>query len=256
MMDKEISTLYTRDTYLNKDLPHIFGQDIYEYDIHRAGLSITKEFKLLPEDKIEEIETLSKDKTEIAVRLGKIQRKDDKYKEGLKQGFIAARKLFFESNLLEDHQILSIKKDAIFTLVPCETRRFGYIEFSLKNHYSSFLCTKRYEFYYNDSHMDVKGIDDKRLYLHREYMVKLITTYFKKMEEEGQESTLQYLRYMIDMYKKKKLNIGYYRSFDSESSYKTKDGILEYQDITDLLLPTIDINKNYGIIIELITHTL
>lgn len=257
MMDKEISTLYTRDTYLNKDLPHIFGQDIYEYDMHRAGLSITKEFKLLPESTISNIESNSKDKTEIAVKLGKIQRKNTDYKDGLKEGFIKARRLFFEANMLEDHNILSIKKDAIFTLVPCETRKFGFIEFTEKNRYSSFLSTNKYEFYYYDGKVDVKGLDDKKLYYHRDFIMKFIITYFRKMEEEGKDSTLKYLRLMIDKYKKRDLPPGYYRSFNSESSYKSKDGVLEYQDISSELLHEIDYSFNYNaIFIPFLIHTL
>ena len=58
----DYSSLYKRDTYLNKDIPFIYGTNIYEYDMHHAGISICKYFDLLPEEEIERIENKSKNK--------------------------------------------------------------------------------------------------------------------------------------------------------------------------------------------------
>ena len=134
-----VSELYKRDTYLNKDIPYLFGKNIYEYDIHHAGISITREFSLLPEESIDKIEQKAKNKKEIATLLGLIQREDKEFKEKLAKGFVKARQLFFESNGIEDNEILSIKKDAIFTLKPCKKVTFGFIEFNMKHLYSSYL---------------------------------------------------------------------------------------------------------------------
>lgn len=251
------SELYKRDTYLNKDIPYIFGRHIYEYDMHHAGISITKQFHLLPEESINKIEKKAKNKKDIAVLLGKVQQKDKDYKEKLAKGFVEARRLFFEANKLEDNQILSIKKDAIFTLRPCKYTEFDYITYSLKHHYTSYLKLDKYELYYNLDELDVKGIDDVTLINHKDFMIDLIKRYFYKMENENKESTLRYLRVMIDKYKRLELDCGYYRSFDRESNYVTKDGEYVYSEITPMLLPDMEIGVNYmNILMKLVESIL
>ena len=239
------SDLYKRDTYLNKDIPSIFGKHIYEYDIHHAGISITREFSLLPEESIDKIEKKARNKNEIAILLGKIQQKDKEYKEKLAKGFVEARRLFFEANNIEDNQILTIKKDAIFTLKPCNIVKFGSIIFSLKHHYTSFLYTGKYEFYYNMDELDVEGINDVLLKEHEKYICSIINKFFYKMENETKEDVLRYLRVMIDKYKRLELDCGLYRSFDRNSNYLSKDGEYIYSEITPMLLPTVEIGVNY-----------
>lgn len=239
------SELYKRDTYLNKDIPTIFGRHIYEYDMHHAGISITREFSLLPEESIDKIEKKARNKKEIAILLGKIQQKDKEYKEKLAKGFVEARRLFFESNQLEDNHILSIKKDAIFTLKPCNVTNFGHISYSLKHLYTSFLYTGKYEFYYNTDVLDVKGMDDILLKKHENYICSIIKKFFYKMENETKEDTLRYLRVMIDKYKRLELDCGFYRSFDRNSNYLSTDGEYIYSEVTPMLLPTVEIGVNY-----------
>ena len=253
------SELYKRDTYLNKDIPSIFGRHIYEYDMHHAGISITREFSLLPDESIDKIEKTAKNKKDIAVLLGKIQKKDKEYKEKLAKGFIEARRLFFEANQIEDNQILTIKKDAIFTLKPCKVINFGHISYSLKHQYTSYLYTEKYEIYYgyDNDELDVKGIDDVLLIQHKDYICNLLKKFFYKMENETKEDVLRFLRIMIDKYKRLELDCGYYRSFDRNSNYLSKDGEYIYSEITPMLLPTIEIGVNYmNILVKLVESVL
>ena len=50
--------LYERHNYTNKDIDFIISTEIIEYDMVSAGLNICKEFKLLPEHEIRELEEL------------------------------------------------------------------------------------------------------------------------------------------------------------------------------------------------------
>lgn len=243
------STLYKRDTYINKDIPFIYGKDIYEYDIHHAGISISRYFNLLPEEELDRIEKKAKNKKEIAVILGKLQRKDSKFKENLKKGFEDARELFFKENQLQDNEILSIKKDAIFTLCPCTKTDFGDIVFVNKNHYTSYARIGMLEFYYAYDKLDVKGISDEKLYEHQDHILKFINKVFYLMENDSIVHTLQYIRVFSDRYKRLELDPEYYRSFDREGVYRTKDGEYTYSFVTPDLLPTMDISYNYVVII-------
>ena len=55
----------------------------------------------------EEIEKMPKKKRVVAI--GKVQRKDNTFKDGLKDAFIDIRRRFFEKNNIGDADILSIK---------------------------------------------------------------------------------------------------------------------------------------------------
>ena len=108
-----MSELYKRSLYRNKDYDFIFGSDIVEYDIRSAGLSLIKYYDLLPQKTIDFLEGMEKDARNK--QIGMIQRDDPVFKERLKESFVNIRKVFFETNDIQDNEILAIKKDAIFT---------------------------------------------------------------------------------------------------------------------------------------------
>ena len=60
MEDFVDSQLYKRTTWLNKNIDFSFGSSITEYDMKSAGLSLIKEFKMLPDDEIQKLEALNK----------------------------------------------------------------------------------------------------------------------------------------------------------------------------------------------------
>ena len=252
----ELSNLYKRDTYLNKDYKRMFNVDIYEYDMHHAGISICKEFTLIPRTTIEEIEKTSKDKKDIAIKLGNLQRNDADFKNNLKEGFIRARKLFFEANRLEDTDILSIKKDAIFTLKPCDKLRFGEILFVEKNHYTSYIYTNKYEFYYNVNKLDVKGVGEANLYKHKDYMLKIVQKFFSIREMGDNIDAIRYIMAIINKYKHLELDWQYYRQFGDAVDFISKD-FVTYTDIGNDMLPDIFIHTNFDrILIPLLSSVM
>lgn len=208
------STLWTHDSFINPNIPFVFNKEITEYDMKEAGFSLTKEFQLLDKDTIKKLEKYPKDQRKI--RLGVIQREDEKYRENLKNAFKDARKVFFEINEIEDSDIISIKKDAILTMKRCKTTKLGeFIEFRPKHFYTSYIqLDKKLEFYYSPNELDVKGISDEMLDYHKEYMIKFIKQFFKKMETEEDVDVIEFTRRFIDKYKRRELEVGYYRSFD------------------------------------------
>jgi hypothetical protein len=173
----------------------------------------------------------------------------------LSESFKDVRKLFFEFNNLETTDIVSIKKDAIFVKKRCDVQKFGdYINFRPKNYYSSYInLGKRLEFYYGKE-LDVKGISDENLELHREYMIDFIKKFINRMETESALDVITFTKRFIDKYKRKELAIGYYRTFDSRSKYMMLDeteGL--YQNYFEEDKDDVDITYNYfNILLKLI----
>ena len=246
--------LWNNDTFTNPNIVYTFNREIVEYDLKEAGFSLTKEYNLLDKRTIDKLEKYKKDKRKI--ELGQIQRENSVYRESLKEVFKEARRLFIEHNELEPSDIISIKKDAIFTMRKCKYKEFGkHIFFRPKNYYTSYIhLTKNLEFYYNPRQLDIKGMNSENEKLHEDYMIKFIKTFFKKMETESPEVVLDYSKRFISKYKRKELEVGYYRTFNSDSCYMLNDGSGDrYMEYWEDEKDTLDISYNFhNILIKMI----
>ena len=240
------NTLWQRDSFINENIPFMFNKEIIEYDMKDAGFSLTQEYELLDSKMIEKLAKLKKDKRKV--EMGKIERDNSEYREAKKEAFKMARRMFFESNELEIHHIISIKKDAIFTTKRCSNQSFGkYILFRPKNFYSSYIqLGKRLEFYYNPTQLDVKGINDEILKLHEDYMLKIIKLFFKKMETEDDTTVIEFMKRFITKYKRKELEVGYYRQFNHESNFILLDNNTDtFMDYWEDSKDDLDISYNF-----------
>ena len=219
-----------------------------------AGFSLTQEFKLLSNKQIESLAKLKKDRRKV--EMGKIERDNSEYREAKKEAFKLARQFFFEANGLEQNDIISIKKDAILTSKICTQQKFGkYIEFRPKNLYTSYIqLGKNLEFYYNPSQLDVKGISDETLELHEEYMLKFIKLYFKKMETEDDITVIEFMKRFITKYKRRELEVGYYRQFNHKSDFVLLDNEGDtFMDYWEECKDELDISYNFhNILLKLI----
>ena len=246
-----VSELYIKDTYLNKNIPFIFNKSIVEYDMKDAGLSLIKEYKLLPKKKIEHLEVLKK-KARV-IEIGNIQRNDEEFKLNLATAFAAARKEFFTQNDIADSDIISIKKDAIFLNRLVDNGEVGkYINFREKNNYTSYIQLNKMELYYNPSKLDIKGLDDALFPLHEEYIIKFIKSFFNKMETAKDIDVLSFCRRFIDKYKERSLEVGYYREFNFKSLFRTSEGLL-YEVFWEDEKDKLDISYNFqNILLKLV----
>jgi len=102
-----------------------------------AGLSLIKEYSLLPADRIKELESFPKS---IMVReIGLIMRDNKEFNKKLSRAFSMMRKQFFKENDLNSENVLSIKKDAVYVIgKTCAHTKFGEVEFVPKNKYTSY----------------------------------------------------------------------------------------------------------------------
>lgn len=239
------SKLYEKDLFLNDNIFYFFNKSIYEYDMKNAGFNLTRAYNLLPKSKIEELGRMKKERRTIEI--GKIQRKDDVYKNKLLQAFKEARRMFFEMNNIEDSDIISIKKDAIFTTKRCDFQKFlEFIEFRDKNYYTSYIrLSKKIELYYSERQMDIKGLGKESLEYHKDYLIHFIHLYFKKMECDEPAASLEFIRKFIDKYKRRELNVGYYRRFERDPYFQIINDDSKYYEYWEENKDEIDITYNY-----------
>ena len=244
--------LWERDSY-KTPVKALFNHRIVEYDMKSANTSIAREFGLLPEKRIKELENLPKKDREIAV--GLILRDTPGYSEKQKLGFIAARKLFFTQNEILDEEVVAIKRDAIFVMRYVDNEQVtDNINFRMKNVYSSFInLGKNIEIYYNQEGLDIKGIGDE-IYKerHSEYFGMFLYSLIRRIESSERNSYLTYLRMMFDMYKHRQLDSGYYREFNARSQFHYLDGSFANEEYLEDL-EAVDISCNLNIILKLIT---
>lgn len=240
--------LYERHNYTNKNIDFIISSEIIEYDMVSAGLNICKEFKLLPDEIIKDLEELPK-KLRV-VRLGLLQKNHKDLVKKMNDGFKEARKRFFEANGLSNDDVISIKKDAIFVTKRCKEKQFGHLKFEEKNIYTSYYRLDDKEFYFNNkTGIDVKGINDDLLTHHKDYMLKFLHRFFYMNETSRTKNIIKYLNEFTYNYKTKQLPSGYYRELNRESTFRTHEEIngqsVGLMSISDREFNMIDISYNY-----------
>lgn len=211
-------TLHLRSLYRHPDIDYLVNKEIVEYDMRRAGISLIKKYKLLPESQIAQLELLEKKEQEIAI--GKLQRDSKEFTRSFNQAFKDGRLLFFEANGLNEDNVLSIKRDAIFTLKECYDLEFEGLTFVDKNRYTSYYLFDKYEYYLFDEGIDVKGISDEKLEKHIEYMLGTLYTFMKLMENGGKKVTIEFIRDFTQLYKTKSLATEFYRELNDYSLYR------------------------------------
>ena len=242
MYEKEgYSKLYLKDKYLDDSIDYLFNHEIIEYDLESGGFNICKEFKLLDKKTIDMLEMCDKKRRHI--ELGLISKNDKEFAKKLSEGFKKARELFFKANNIEDYDVLSIKKDAIFLLKRVSCNNFGSLNFRIKNIYSSYLKLNQIEILYNKNKIDVKGIDDNILRRHEGAMLAFLELFIKEMETETNKNKVaKFLKDFATEYKTHDLPIDFYREFNANSLYRcnieSSTGLTYY----------LEENSNYDII--------
>jgi len=206
-------------TWTNPEIDYLFNEEIIEYDIRDAGFSIIKEFRLLPLQKIKELELLEKG-FERHKAIGILQRDDKVFAEKFLDKFAEVRDVFIQANGLTSEKMISVKKDAIFTFAPCKRLKFGQVVFVEKNRYSSYIHfpnIHNVEIYYSKDKLDVKGIGDIGLNRHRLTMLEFLSTMISRIESRD-VTVRRYLINFIMKYKGNDLDEEYYLEFNNMSA--------------------------------------
>lgn len=254
-MKKSISSvdskLYKHDLYTTDDYDYIISKRIIEYDIKSAGINLCKYYRLLPKDKLEYLDSLTK--TQQKIQIGKYMKSDKEFNVNHTKSFKWIRKEFFRDNDIKDSDIISIKKDAIFIVSKkCKKCKFENVEFVEKNVYTSYHRFGNIELYYNSKKdiLDVKGISNDLLYQHVAFM-NILKRIFRLLEENKYDEFVKFIKRFVDDYKNKRLSYKYYREFNSNSGFvlrndeSSQNYVFSVNSMNDTLDDQMDISYNY-----------
>ena len=211
--------LYKRTLYTKK--VRFIINEIYEYDIAKANISILLQAGIIKQREYDMFSQMTKYQREVT--LGCMQ-KTPLIREALKEGFKIARKKLIDANHLTEDDIVSIKKDAFYTLRRLDKTTFGHIDFTLRNQYDIYIYCRGIEIYYglnefDEGVMDIKGISDGKLQYHEAY-VSFIAYILKLVIKNNVDMAIQELMSFIQKYDNRELELDYYREFNAESMFR------------------------------------
>lgn len=218
------SQLYLKDSYIEDNVSYATSSFIREYDISKANISILYKYGGIDIDTYNRLYMLQG--LQRSIQVGLMCRDDKVLNEMLRDGFIESRRLFFEANNIQDYEILSIKKDAIFLINKiANVTEFEGVNFINKNVYTSFYKVGNLEFYYysdvvnNVDTLHVKGIDDNILYTHEPFMLDFLKYIFELAETSTIDEVVSTISNFYREYIELKLPIGYYRELNNMSKF-------------------------------------
>lgn len=242
-----MSELWEKELWMNPNIMYLFNSEIIEYDIKEAGYSIVREFNQLDEKKLNKLSKLSKDSRHK--QIGVYMRDDHLFAKEHKKGFQEARRRFYSENSLDEDNILSIKKDAIFVMGHVDTTQVGdYIDFRNKNRYSSYIrLPNKIELYYSDGNIDVKGISKSTVDLHDSGIMEFLKNIFHVIESADKPIQLRMIMRYINAYKFRELPVSFYREFNADSKIVllNPDENIAYDDYWEDRKDELSIHYNY-----------
>lgn len=223
---KDTTSIIDRSHY-TLNIPYLISRYIREYDISKANINILLYYNYIDKDMYNLLYNMEKIDREVYV--GKMIRLYPEAQDIISNGILEMRKLFIETNNIQESDILSIKNDAIYVIDKiAHTTKFGNVEFRSSNIYTSYIKLLKYEVYYcrdiinNIECIDVKGINDDTLIYHQNYMLSFICEVLNGLESGNLKDLFSYFDIFFNNYINNKLDLGYYREFNPQSRFITK----------------------------------
>lgn len=249
--------------WTNSGLPLLINAQITEYDIRSGNTSMMRTYQLAEEDKIEYLESLSKERRVIQV--GLMQQEDRQFAKKLESSFEESVKKFLDSNGLDiDVDVLAIRRDAVFVVNhPISNTQIGdHIKFRPKNVYHAALqIGPKLEFYFGKDKTDIKNfVQEKKDTEHaleklKPGMISFLEEFVETAEGYNMDryKVYRWIRDFASCYKDRSLDVEYYREFTREALFRLTTYDTMMDSVPDYLVDDIDISFNYrNIIIPLL----
>ena len=251
----DINKLLESPNY-NSEYNLILDSFIREYDLSKANINALYSRGVIDKSTYDNL--YNSDKSIREKTVGLMIRKDPNIYKEIQHGIMDAKYQLIVSNLIEPEEIVCIKNDAVFIKNhKLEQTKFGLMDFKLKNTYTIFIKINRYEFYYyfnsynGEEKLDVKGISDNKLIMHKEHFMDFLLALFNTLQTDGIISAVNMIRNFSLAYIRKELPIEYYRKFNSESNFDIIHGNEIWSTINATDINLIDIRFNYEILRDL-----
>lgn len=249
-------TIYRKHNYTRRDVNYIKNTPITEYDMSNAGINILLTHGKFTKEFVDYLNTL--DKLTKNITVGKILQEHPDWNKLMMEEFIKIRGEFMYLNNLEDSDILSIKKDAIFVInkKPKILQVHENYIFREKGVYDTYLNVRNKEFYINieKGTYDVKGFSKKVVDIQEDCFIDFIIT-CTLLDKEDRFKLYQHIKNFRNDFLEYKLDKEFYYDLE-EDGYKYK---YNKESIVFIVSPTppeditlCNIDNNYKYILEVI----
>lgn len=242
------------------NISYLINTYIYELDIQKSNINVLFTKGVIDQNTYNKLYNAPRMVRQCYI--GNLQ-KDPAVVKLLQQGVAEARSWLVKNNNIQSYEVLSIKNDAVFVIGRCpQITDFGMIKFIVKNKYTGFYKLNHLECYYlydsitRAETLDIKGISDERLELHKNGFYIFLLDMCNIMQCNGVEIALRMLKDYYYTYVRRMLPIDHYREFNAGSQYKYKvhtsigTGFV-IDDSTDANKELLDISYNLRLIQEL-----
>lgn len=197
---------------------------IREYDIKAANINTLLSANGISQDNYNYLVNLPKEYREDYI--GRMIGKDRKIYDMIHNGIIEGKLQLFQSNHIEDHEVLRIANDAVYVLrsKPLMYTSFGQIQFVTKNLYTSFAKIGPNSVFINGSDLDNLQIDvigmKKVLDLHINGFLSFVVSILYMLEKAPIEEVISAYNRYYQQYMTRSLSFEHYREFNSESRFR------------------------------------
>lgn len=233
----------------------ILNSFIREYDLSKANINALYSRGIIDKSMYDNLYSADKFIREKTIGL-MIQKNQNIYKE-IQNGIMDAKYQLITKNNIDLEDIVSIKNDAVFVKNrKLDYTKFGLMDFNLKNIYTIFMKINRYEFYYyynsfnKQETLDVKGISDDKLIIHKNYFMDFLLALFNTLQVDGIIEAVNLIQNFSRAYIQRELPVDYYRKFNSESNFDLlyEDRLWSTVNVSHKDIGIIDIRFNYEIL--------
>lgn len=221
-----MNNIWTNDNYISP-LQFLIDIPIQEFDLTKANINVLRDADAISEEQYQYLYHCPKH--ERSVTIGKMQGRDNRITQILKEGIANARKVFILSNNILDKDILAIRNDAI-TIIGDKNitnlRVTDRVNFELEGSYRSFYRINFLHMYYNydlvskTEVLDIKGLGDFGVEIHNNYFMDFLRELFYTAQIEGVDNALHLLAIFYNNYIMGNLDINYYRELNPQSMFK------------------------------------
>lgn len=168
--------------WYNKDIQFMFHENIVEYDMNAASLSLSERFGLLPTETIEHLKLLPKEKR--VIQTGLIRRENKEFSVLVDKKLREVRHQFLIENNINEQSLISLHSDAVIFASKNKIKdNIDGIQFKQSMKASSYLNYKNIEMFFSDGQIIYKGIPLTMVKQHTMGLNKYLINIFNYIED-------------------------------------------------------------------------